>query len=138
MYSRILLLTSALLLLAFAPPFGTPALRHGSGGQPVEGLAVSVVQHVAHAQLVIGSFDVPPTVLQITLPSGWSGAPTTVAISGTQLLTFELVRGSGAPQLGVVVVRGGGMQGHAYLAGAVVASAPPRRAGRVLLAMVRR
>jgi hypothetical protein len=122
MIRRLALLTSALLLLAFAAP---------------PSLTVSVVQHAEHAQLIIGSFDVPPTTLSVSLPSGWSGAPATVVVSGTALIAFDLVRGSGAPQVGVVVVKGTGLEGHAYLQGAVIASAPPKRAGRVLLPIVR-
>lgn len=109
-------------------------------------LTVSVVQRDAHADLLIGSFDTPPTTLAVTLPTGWSGpstssggaAPWTVVVSGTEVMEFALVRGADAPQLGMVQVSGGGMQGHAYLAGATIESAPPRRAGRALLAMVRR
>lgn len=127
MTRRLALLIALLLILQCAIAHAaTPALT------------ASTVQHGATAQLTIGTFDAPPTTLEITLPSGWSGVPATVAISGTALLTFDLVRGSGAPQLGVVWVKGGGLQGHAYLAGATIESAPPRRAGRVLLAMVRR
>lgn len=99
-------------------------------------LTVSTTQRGDHAQLVVGTFDAPPTELSIQLPAGWSGAPATVAISGTEVLSFTLVRGDRAPHLGVVRVSGGGMQAHAYLAGAVVESAPPGR--RVWLAMVRR
>lgn len=113
-------------------------LQSGVAHAAPPSLTVSTVQHGATAQLLIGTFDAPPTELQITLPSSWSGAPATVVLSGTALLTFDLVRGVGAPQLGTVRVAGGGMQGHAYLAGATIESAPPRRAGRVLLAMVRR
>lgn len=101
-------------------------------------LTVSTAQRDATAQLLIGTFDAPPTTLEITLPSGWTGAPATVVMSGTALLTFALVRGPGASQLGVVRVEGGGLAGHAYLAGPTIASVPPRRAGRVLLPMVRR
>lgn len=99
-------------------------------------LTVSTTQHGDHAQLVVGTFDAPPTTLQIALPPGWTGAPATVAISGTQLLTFDLVRSPGAPQLGVVRVSGGGFSAHAYLAGAIVESTPPGK--RVWIPVVRR
>lgn len=99
-------------------------------------LTVSTVQRDGHAQLVVGTFDAAPTTLTIALPPGWSGAPATVVISGTQLLMFDLVRGEGAPQLGIVTVSGGGLAGHAYLAGAIVESTPPGR--RVWMPVIRR
>lgn len=99
-------------------------------------LTVSTTQRGDHAQLVVGTFDAQPTALHITLPPGWSGAPATVTISGTALLTFDLVRSQGAPQVGVVRVSGGGMAAHAYLAGAILESAPPGR--RVWLPVIRR
>lgn len=120
MKHALLIFCSLFLLLAFAPP----------------ALTVSTTQRDARAELVIGSFDAAPTTLAVTLPPGWTGAPGTVVVSGTVLLTFALVRGVGAPQLGVVTVEGGGLAGHAYLAGAVVESAPPLRPSRVLLALI--
>lgn len=99
-------------------------------------LTVSTVQRDGRAQLVVGTFDAPQTTLTIALPVGWSGAPSTVEISGTMLLTFALVRGQGAPNVGVVRVIGGGLAAHAYLSGPILESAPPGR--RVWMPLVRR
>lgn len=134
----IIILTLQCAIARAAPPSGSP--------EPVEGLTVSVVQHDAHADLTIGSFDAAPTTLQVALPAGWSGpstssggaAPWTVVVSGTMLLTFALVRGVGAPQLGVVGVSGGGLQGHAYLAGPTLESPKPAALYRRWLPIMKR
>lgn len=129
MTRRLTLLIALLLLLQSAIARAAP---------PVALTAYATQRPDARAAtLVIGVFGGSGT-LAIALPPGWAGAPATVAVSGTQLLTFALVAAADAPPgLGTIVVRMGGVERRAWVRAPGERYAPAQRPGRLWLAIVK-
>jgi len=93
----------AAILILLTPLFQPPALSVDASAQ-------------GHTLTIVVRADAPST-LRITLPPGWSGAPAEQAVdSGVQVRYYHLDPGD-AVGLGVIIVRVGAVEAHAYVWG---------------------